>query len=194
VVNIEIYPEDYRIAVGQQKQFVALVQGSNAGVTWEVDGVQGGTAATGIITADGLYTAPSQVPSPAQVIVTARSIDKPNKLDTATVTITALVTVSPSQVRLGAGESFQFSSGVSGIPDTTVIWTVNGIEGGNGTVGTITQDGLYQAPARVRFYQTVVVRAVSETSGDYVGEARITLAPKVQLFILDGYGRVLQTD
>jgi hypothetical protein len=83
---------------------------------------------------------------------------------------------------------------VSGIPDTTVIWTVNGIEGGNGTVGTITQDGLYQAPARIRFYQTVIVRAVSQTSGDYVGEARITLTPKVQLFILDGYGRVLQTD
>jgi hypothetical protein len=108
VVDIQVYPEDYRIAGGQQKQFGALGQGSGAGVTWEVDGVQGGTATTGTITAEGVYTAPSLIPSPAQVTVTARSIDKPNKLDTATVTITALVTVSPSQVRLGAGESFQF--------------------------------------------------------------------------------------
>lgn len=43
----------------------------------------------------------------------------------------------------------------------TVTWTVNGIAGGNATVGTVSDRGLYTAPARVPLQSDVTVTATS---------------------------------
>jgi len=50
-----ISPHMVTLPVAQTQQFTA----NGAGVTWSVDGVAGGSAATGTITSAGLYTAPS---------------------------------------------------------------------------------------------------------------------------------------
>lgn len=58
--------------LGQTTQFTATVSGSaNTTVTWEVDGVAGGSTAEGTISASGLYTAPNTLPSPNTVTISA---------------------------------------------------------------------------------------------------------------------------
>src|SRR5512147_1128104 len=57
-----------------------------------------------------------------------------------------VVTVSPTLVTLPLGNLQLFSATVSGTGNTAVTWSVNGIAGGNATVGTINGSGLYTAP------------------------------------------------
>ncbi len=60
--------------LGTTVQLTATVTGSaNMAVTWQVNGVAGGGAATGTVSATGLYTPPAAIPSPNTVTVTAVS-------------------------------------------------------------------------------------------------------------------------
>jgi hypothetical protein len=45
-----------------------------------------------------------------------------------------------------AGATEQFTATVSGQANPTITWSVDGVTGGNSTVGTITSAGLYTAP------------------------------------------------
>jgi hypothetical protein len=54
-----------------------------------------------------------------------------------------------------------FSATVAGTASTAVTWQVDGIAGGNATVGTISSSGLYTAPAVVPSPATVQITAVS---------------------------------
>ena len=55
-------------------QLTATVTNStNAAVTWEVNGVAGGSSSTGTISTAGVYTPPATVPSPSTVTITAVS-------------------------------------------------------------------------------------------------------------------------
>ncbi|HEX9120155.1 MAG TPA: LamG-like jellyroll fold domain-containing protein [Terriglobales bacterium] len=60
---------------------------------------------------------------------------------------TVAVTISPTAVTILAGSTQRFTAAVSNASDTTVTWSVNGIVGGDATVGTIDASGLYSAPA-----------------------------------------------
>src|SRR4051812_2757296 len=51
----------------------AVTNSSNQGVTWQVNGVNGGNSTTGTISATGLYTAPLTLPSPNTVTISATS-------------------------------------------------------------------------------------------------------------------------
>jgi hypothetical protein len=58
--------------LGTTVQLTATVtNASNPAVNWQVNGVPGGSAATGTISTTGLYTAPSTIPSPNTVSITA---------------------------------------------------------------------------------------------------------------------------
>ena len=60
--------------LGATTQFAATVTGtSNSAVVWQVNGVAGGAAATGTISASGLYTAPTTMPANTSVAITAVS-------------------------------------------------------------------------------------------------------------------------
>ncbi len=59
---------------GLATQFTAAVTNtSNTAVTWQVNGITGGSASTGTISAGGLYTAPATLPSPNSVTISAIS-------------------------------------------------------------------------------------------------------------------------
>ena len=45
------------------------------------------------------------------------------------------------------GASLQLAPIITGCPNSNIIWSVNGIVGGNATVGTISPTGLYTAPS-----------------------------------------------
>jgi len=69
-------------------------------VTWSVNGIAGGNATVGTITADGHYTAPSVVPNPSSVSVMATSHADPSKSAAATVTIAALTAAKVVKVEV----------------------------------------------------------------------------------------------
>ena len=65
---------------------------------------------------------------------------------TPTFTVLALQ-INPSQISILPSQTQQFSVVVpSQLNNNNVIWSVNGINGGNSSVGTISSTGLYIAP------------------------------------------------
>lgn len=82
------------------------------------------------------------------------------------------VRVRPMLSRLLFGESLQFTVQVETAgEDRSVAWSVNGIAGGNATVGTISANGVYLAPNREA---TVTVRATSNADTAIFGEAQVS--------------------
>src|ERR1700744_1731664 len=59
--NFSLSPSSVLVEGGQSVQFVATGSGGGSLVTsvWKVNGVTGGSSATGTITANGTYTAPA---------------------------------------------------------------------------------------------------------------------------------------
>ncbi len=90
-------------------------------------------------------------------------------------TIVARVRVLPSSVTMLAGDSFAFTAVVGAGGDQSVTWSVNGIIGGNNTVGTISSSGLYIAPNTLTGNTSLVVaiRATSIAQPSLFGEAQV---------------------
>ena len=60
----------------------------------------------------------------------------------------SLVAVCPGSASIPAGTGTQaYTATVANTTDDSVTWEVNGIAGGNSSVGTITSAGVYTAPA-----------------------------------------------
>lgn len=62
-----------RLVAGTSVQLVATVVGDPPTVQWRVNGIVGGTAATGVISSTGLYTAPDVPPAGGSVTISASS-------------------------------------------------------------------------------------------------------------------------
>ncbi len=77
------------------------------------------------------------------------------------------VTIAPSYPAVPVGTSVQLTAKVTGLSSTAVTWTVNGIVGGNSTIGTVSQSGLYTAPAAVP--SQALVTAISKANTSIVG-------------------------
>nr|MDQ3013561.1 IPT/TIG domain-containing protein [Acidobacteriota bacterium] len=72
------------------------------------------------------------------------SITSPRGTRTTTEPFTLKgVGVLPNATTVASGHTWQFVVVVSGLFDNAVTWAVNGVAGGNATVGTITANGLY---------------------------------------------------
>lgn len=99
-------------------------------------------------------------------------------------TVLGNVVVSPAEVVLVVRTTRPFTATVTGIADQRVVWSVNGIVGGDGTFGTISPEGRYLAPAAVPVPATVVVRATSVAFPDRFGEANVTIVAEPTGFAL----------
>lgn len=89
---------------------------------------------------------------------------------TATVTVGGTsVTVSPRVAPLTLGQTQQFTASGGG----TVSWSVDGVGGGNTTVGTISSNGLYVPPAAAGTH-TVTATSVANSSFSGSATAAIT--------------------
>jgi hypothetical protein len=85
------------------------------------------------------------------------------------------VTVAPNPVNVATNGQQQFTATVTGSSNTSVTWQVNGVAGGNSTVGTISTTGLYQAPAAIPTPPTVTVSAIANADGTSSGSAQATI-------------------
>jgi uncharacterized protein (DUF1800 family) len=175
-IVVSITPATATVSVGAKQQFTANVANtSNKQVYWYVNG----GSANGTITSAGLYTAPNVAPvSP----VTIRAVCAVNSERSATATVnvssggveTVSVSVSPATATVQTGAAQQFTATVGGTANKAVIWRVNNITGGNATVGTITSNGLYLAPATVPAGY-VIVSAVSQADSTKSGSTSVTV-------------------
>ena len=194
-VAISISPTTATLNAGMQQQFTATVTGtSNTSVQWQVNSVPGGNSQVGIITANGLYTAPT-VDLTFQVTVTAVANANPSKTASAQVTVNGVgvagdgggnggggnggaeVMISPTRAALTLTEPQQFTATVMGAPGQNATWSVDGIAGGNSSIGTVSSAGLYTPPSAAG---THMVTASLGSSGPSASKPRSTFADKPQ--------------
>jgi len=71
------------------------------------------------------------------------------------------ISVSPGQALVAVATTQQFTATVANAEDKTATWAVNGVDGGNDTVGRIDANGLYTAPATIPNPNTVTVTATA---------------------------------
>ena len=106
-VTVAVSPSSANVRIGATQSFSATVTGStNTSVTWQVNGVEGGSAATGTINSSGLYIAPTTVPSSNIVTVGAVSSADATASGSSAVTlqnpVPVLTSIAPASVPAGA--------------------------------------------------------------------------------------------
>ncbi len=83
-----------------------------------------------------------------------------------------IVSVSPPSVTLAAAATQQFTAAVSGNANPNVVWSVDGIVGGNLTVGTINSTGFYAAPNAAGNH-TITAKSVGDPTAN--GTAAVSI-------------------
>lgn len=104
---MKVSPASANVRAGATQSFSATVSGtSNTGVTWQINGVAGGSSSTGTISASGVYTAPAAVPATNTVTVTAISAASSSATATSAVTLwnplPVVSSIAPAEVPAGA--------------------------------------------------------------------------------------------
>jgi sugar lactone lactonase YvrE len=93
--------------------------------------------------------------------------------------INVVVSSTSTSVLLGATQ--QFIANVNGTSNSAVTWSVNGIQGGNSTAGTIDTNGLYTAPADLPNPTTVTIKATSQANNSISGTLSSTVTSDVSV-------------
>jgi hypothetical protein len=100
------------------------------------------------------------------------------------------VTVTPSTSCVLPGAQTQFAATVANSTSTTLNWFVDGVPGGNSSVGIITSDGLYFAPSKNGRH---TIQATQQSSPKASGSTntQVTSSPSLAIYpssaaVLDG--------
>jgi hypothetical protein len=197
-ITVSISPTSATVPAGGAQEFTAIVAGSgsqSAGVTWSVDGLAGGSATTGTIAATSsttaLYTAPPNVSTSSAVTVTATSIADATKSASATVTISCSLSsaLSPSSANVPLGQTQTFTAAFCLASGASISWDVNGIVGGNSSVGTIAPTSattaLYTAPTDAPANNTVTIHATASAVSDAPAtvSATVTITSHISVLV-----------
>lgn len=93
------------------------------------------------------------------------------------------VRLAPALVAMLLGEPLTFTATVSNSTSTAVSWSVDGIAGGNATVGTIGTNGVYTSPADLPVSGSVTVQATSAADPSKSGAAIVTITSSFTLSV-----------
>jgi hypothetical protein len=88
------------------------------------------------------------------------------------------IAITPVTASLRVKQTLQFTATVQGTSNSSVTWKVNGVTGGNTTVGTVSQTGLYKAPASVPRPSGVTVSATSNADATRTAAAMVTITKR----------------
>jgi len=164
----------------------ATVKGTSGPQTaaWDVDGVRMGNTTVGTLTQTSdvihmSYKAPATGGThTVRCVVTSNTTGGACSGSTSlTVTSPVVVTPPPSgggggtttgplslspgvPTAVGSGGTIAFVASMGGNPTSAVTWAVDGVTGGNATVGTISPSGLYTAPTS----SSKAIRTITATS------------------------------
>ena len=158
-ITVTIDPTSTIVTVNQITPFKDTVTGTaNTAVNWEVNGVVGGTASSGTISASGTYTAPAQVPNRAKVAVTVVLQADATKSASAAVTI---VSHTPNE----AAQSLPIILGTTGGNAKDSSTSGNTVTCCGGTLGSLVQrNGVFYILSN----NHVLARSDSATVGDNI--------------------------
>ena len=180
-VSVSVEPTGpLTLSPSQTQAFIATVEhGRTNAVSWSLD------PEVGSVSPEGVYMAPASISTTQAVKVVARSQDDATKTASALVTLVPLaIRIDPPRKTLGPNQSTQFSVesakfSVEQAEDlgTAVEWSLDP------GVGTITQDGVYTAPASIPAPRDVTVIAASKAEPTNSARATISLtqSPVVQV-------------
>ncbi len=187
------------ILPSRSQQFsTTFISNPTTAVNWYVDGVHNGNSSVGTITAAGLYTAPA-VASSHTIRAVSQTTTTLGGNAHVSITTTPSLTLDPYVASVPPGGQQTYQALTCNAPDTnTHNFEVDGILGGNSTVGTITPEGVYTAPTTpglhtVRLTDTAAnkttageVTVYSGITADFALRANNTQVIPASMF---GYGR-----
>ncbi|MEQ1909428.1 MAG: DUF1800 family protein [Vicinamibacterales bacterium] len=108
-MTINVVPTSAPVALGESQTFVATVTGaSSTAVIWQVNGVTGGSASSGAISAAGTYTAPSVMPASSAVVV--RAVSSVNSALVAQASLTLMDKTPTTSTSLSAARFLEQAS------------------------------------------------------------------------------------
>jgi hypothetical protein len=159
--------------------------------TLTVDG--GGFVAGSVVTFDGVPLTTTFI-SPTKLTVTGTANTAKSGVqvtaampdgavsNVALVDITALpsvgITIAPLSASVRIKQTRQFTATFQGTSNLSATWKVNGITGGNATVGTVSQTGLYRAPTSVPRPSIVEVGATAVADPTKTATASVTITKR----------------
>jgi uncharacterized protein (DUF1800 family) len=91
------------------------------------------------------------------------------------------LTVTPASATLAGLSQQQFTAKTSDGSKPALTWSVNGVAGGNATLGTISATGLYTAPEFPPAPNTITISAVENADSSKSGKSGVTLLNPVPL-------------
>ncbi len=152
-------------------------------VRWRVNGVEGGDHDHGTVTAGGVYTAPANATLPLAVTLRGEPADDAGHgAEVALTPFRVTIALTPSQLTLPLGGGHTFSptvtvepTGLTGLD--AIQWRINGLDGGDPTVGQVDAAGHYTAPTALPAAgNPISVEAVSQADPRVSARAEVTLA------------------
>ena len=202
-ISVTVSPATATRAINHHLTLTAQVGGTtNANVTWNVNGLLGGSPAVGqicvvasnpcqvVTSASALqvdYVAPAAVPTPDPVTVQAVSVADVTKSGTSQVTIInhLLVTVLPGSALLAPLGVQPFVATVLGTDNQNVVWQIRGAGcSAAGICGAITPTGVYTAPGAAPTPDALQVLAISSEDPTQSGTANVTISTGVNILTL----------
>jgi uncharacterized protein (DUF1800 family) len=103
--QLVVSPSSITVRGTASQSFTARMNGSAVAVSWSVNGVAGGNATTGTISAAGVYTAPEFPPTPNTITVSAAATSDSSKTASSAVTLTnpvpQITSIAPTSIQVG---------------------------------------------------------------------------------------------
>lgn len=194
-INVALSPLSATRAIGHPQTFTVQVNNTaNQNVSWQVNGIAGGSSAVGQICVAGSnpcqqisassggsidYLAPAGLPSPNPVTVTAISQADNGEAASASVTILPHIAVSvlPGSTSMAGNRQLRFVATVIGADNQQVTWTISGTGCGiSGACGLIDSTGLFVAPPSAPFPDLITITATSSDDTSQSGSATVTIS------------------
>jgi uncharacterized protein YjdB len=172
ISQIVVNPSPASVAVGQTAQLTMTAKDAAGNVVLTTPSkITWSSANNNRVTVDSTGLATGVLPTgvnPGPVTVTVTDTES-GKSGTTTVAVTSSTTVSvnPPSATISVGDPFTFTANVANAPDATVTWSVQEAGG-----GTITQAGVYTAPAVAGTYHVI---ATSNYDNAVTGSATLTV-------------------
>ncbi|MGC1619407.1 MAG: hypothetical protein WA765_13035 [Candidatus Acidiferrum sp.] len=184
-VSVSVTPASASVLLGNSQTFTAtVINATNTSVTWSVNGIAGGSAATGTISSAGLYTAPADLPSPTTIQVTATSQADTTKFATAQLTIASDISIAiappAGAVELGATQPFHATIASAGHPDPTLRWSLSGATCPT-ACGAVDLSGNYTAPGILPSLAAAILTAQSVADPSKQASVPITITSNFTL-------------
>jgi plastocyanin len=175
---IEPTPDLVRAATSRQFSLRLYGVVLDSGVTWRVDGVEGGGGTAGNITDTGLYSAPEGVPT-QPITVRAEAPGEGAAAEHSFRIAKVTLALEPAAVTLAPGATQAFAATVQAQPDeaavSEVTWWVDGAPGGSAGSGTVDASGTYTAPTTPPAAGTVTVEVRSKLFPSVRASATVTV-------------------